>query len=288
MKRTLIVGYGFLGRQVADLADLAGDRVWATTRNAQKMRQMSGGPIQPLHLDWTDRRTLRGLPEVDRVLVSVSYDSRSPHSRYDSQVGGLRNLLQVLPPSTDVCYISTTGVYHQTDGRWVDETSPCHPNRMGGRVHLQAESLLHRMRPDSPWSVLRFSGIYGPGRVPRSADVIAGRPIALPSNGYLNLIHVTDGARAVVQNWDRHSGGLDRRRMYLISDDQPMHRSDFYRQIARQVGAAEPSFSTSPPAGASDRMRSDSDKRIWNRRMKSDLVSRLAFPTYREGLAAVL
>ncbi|TWU55347.1 SDR family oxidoreductase [Rubripirellula reticaptiva] len=281
-KRTLIVGHGFLGKRVAQLAVQSGDQVWATSRKKEKINEMSGTSVHPVRMDWTDRRTLVDLPQVDRVLVAVSYDASSGMSRFDSQVGGFANLLRVLPAETDVCYISTTGVYHQTDGRWVDETSPAWPSRAGGRVHLQAESLLHRMRPDSPWTILRFSGIYGPGRVPRSADVIAERPIPMPGDGHLNLIHVHDGAAAVMASWQPRS-----RRMYLVSDDKPVKRSAFYRQIAIQVGAAPPTF-TSPPADASPRMRSDSNKRIWNRRMKSDLVPRLKFPTYCEGLADLL
>ncbi|MGB7328291.1 MAG: SDR family oxidoreductase [Rubripirellula sp.] len=278
-KRTLIVGHGFLGKKVAQMAAESGDQVWATSRKKHKINAMRGTSVRPVQMDWTDRRTLSDLPKVDRVLVAVSYDASSGMSRYDSQVGGFANLLSVLPAETDVCYISTTGVYHQTDGRWVDETSPAWPSREGGRVHLQAESLLHRMRPSSPWTILRFSGIYGPGRVPRSADVIAGRPIPMPGDGHLNLIHVHDGAAAVIASWQPGS-----RRLYLVSDDKPVKRSDFYLQIAAQVGSAAPTF-TSPPPDASPRMRSDSNKRIWNRRLKSELLPRLTFPTYREGLA---
>ncbi len=282
MQRTLIVGHGYVGKEVARMAIELGDQVWATSRSPQKVRKMRGGPIEPLRVDWTDRRTLTGLPTVDRVLVAVSYDAGGGASRYDSQVRGFANLLGVLPLSTNICYISTTGVYHQTDGRWVDETSPTRPDREGGRVHLQAESLLHRTRPEAAWTILRFSGIYGPGRVPRAADVIAGRPIPMSGDGHLNLVHVHDGADAVIASWQSST-----RRLYLISDDQPMRRSDFYRQIARQVGADEPTF-VDPPSDASPRMRSDSDKRICNRRMKTDLVPRLKFPTYREGLADIL
>lgn len=291
MNRTLIVGYGFVGRRVAEMSVAAGDTVWATTRSKSKMPAIERSGVRPIRVDWTDRRTLAGLPEVDRVLVAVSYDPRSGQSRYDSQVGGLRNLLAVLGPAVDIVYISTTGVFHQSDGCWVDEQSPAWPTREGGRVHLQAESLLHRMRPTSPWTILRFAGIYGPGRVPRSADVIAGRPIAIPSSesatgGYLNLIHVDDGASAVIGAWEKSQRQLAPR-LYLVADDRPVPRVDFYGEIARLTRSPEPTF-VDPPADAPARMRSDADKRIWNRAMKRDLLPRMAFPTYVEGLRAVL
>lgn len=291
MSRTLIVGYGFVGRRVAQMSVAAGDTVWATTRSESKIAAMGREDVRPIRVDWTDRRTLADLPTIDRVLVAVSYDPRSGQSRYDSQVGGLRNLLGVLDPAVDIVYISTTGVFHQSDGRWVDEQSPAWPTREGGRVHLQAESLLHQTRPTSPWTVLRFAGIYGPGRVPRSADVIAGRPIAIPNadfatGGYLNLIHVDDGAAAVIGAWEKSQRQLAPR-LYLIADDRPVARVDFYREIARLTHSPDPTF-VDPPADAPARMRSDADKRICNRAMKRDLLPRLTFPTYREGLRAVL
>ena len=280
--RTLIFGAGYLGRRVAIQAANAGHFVWATTRTPRKANALSKSGLQPIVADWTDRRTLSAIPEVDQLLISVSYDRHSRQSRLDSQVGGLRNLLQVVPPHTRVCYISTTGVYHQTDGRWVDEHSTTRPNREGGRVHLMAEELLHRLRPRSPWTILRLAGIYGPDRVPRAADVIAGRPIRSPSAGFLNLIHVDDAVEAVFSTWHGRC-----QRCYVVADDQPVVRGEFYREIARQCRASEPRFAL-PDVDAPVRMRSESNKRVWNRRLKRDLVRRLRFPTYREGLADVL
>ena len=280
--QTLIFGCGYLGLRIASLVIREGNEVWATTRQTAKKRDLVSKGIRPIIADWTDRRTLAALPEVDRIVVCVSYDRQSNRSRLDSQVGGLRNLLQAISPKTTICYISTTGVYHQLGGQWVDEASPTHPTREGGRVHLMAEELLHRLRPNSDWTVLRLAGIYGPSRVPRAADVIAGRPITSPQDGFLNLIHVDDAAKTVRAAWQR-----PKQRTYVVSDDQPVLRGDFYQEIARQTGAATPRFAP-PTAGSSISMRSESNKRIWNRRMKRDLLSKLQFPTYREGLASIL
>ncbi|MFK8114209.1 MAG: NAD-dependent epimerase/dehydratase family protein [Rubripirellula sp.] len=280
--RILVFGCGYLGQRVAENAIIAGHQVFATTRSQAKANRLQDGGIEPILADWTDGRTLCRLPPADKILIAVAYDRHNRHSRYESQVGGLRQLLASIAPDAHVCYISTTGVYHQTDGSWVDECAPTFPNREGGRVHLQAESLLHRRRPNSPTTILRLSGIYGPGRVPRAADVIAGRPIASPATGFLNLIHVDDAAAAVASAWE-----TERRGLYVVSDDQPVIRGHFYQEIAKQTGAPEPHF-VSPNPGAPVRMRSDSNKRIWNRKFKRDLVARLRFPTYREGLASVL
>lgn len=280
--QTLIFGCGYLGRRIARLSIRDGNEVWATTRQTVKKRDLAGLGIRPILADWSDRRSLAALPEVDRIVVCVSYDRQSNLSRLDSQVGGLRNLLLAISPKTTICYVSTTGVYHQLGGQWVDEASPTHPAREGGRAHLMAEELLHRLRPHSEWTVLRLAGIYGPGRVPRAADVIAGRPIASPQDGFLNLIHVDDAAKAVRAAWQR-----PKQRLYVVSDDQPVLRGNFYEEIARQTGAAAPRF-VLPTAGSPVSMRSESNKRVWNRRMKRDLHSKLQFPTYREGLASIL
>jgi nucleoside-diphosphate-sugar epimerase len=299
----LVVGTGYLGQEVAKLAARQGAKVYATTRGRDRFDSLAKSGFHPIRLDWTDPATFRNLPLSQlpagfRVLVSVSYDPRNGPGRYDSQVGGLRNLLGLLPGDVRLCYISTTGVYHQTDGRWVDETSPTHPDRLGGRVHLQAEDLLHASRPFSRWNILRLAGIYGPGRVPRVADVLAGRPIVSPASGFLNLIHVHDAARAVMAAWrkmaepsadDRYAGhpiGIQSR-LYVVGDDSPVVRGDFYREIATQCNVAPPTFE-SPQSDAPVRQRSSSNKRVWNRKLRRELLSRLTFPDYRCGLADVL
>lgn len=280
--RTLVFGCGYLGQSVAKKAAFSGQKVWGSTRNADKATALRSEGIEPVIADWTDRGTLCDLPPVDQILVAVSYDRHSDQSRHDAQVGGLRNLLEVISPETHVCYISTTGVYHQTDGDWVDEDSPTQPTREAAQVHLQAEQLLQQLRPKSAWTILRLAGIYGPGRVPRSADVIAGRPIASPEDGFLNLIHVEDAARAVLAAWSQ-----SRRRLFVVSDDCPVRRGEFYREIARQCHSPAPTF-IAPADDAPVSMRSESNKRVRNHRMKHDLVAQLRFPTYREGLAGIL
>ena len=281
-RRTLVFGCGYLGSRVARGALAEGHQTWASTRNVAKSEFLRDLGVEPVIADWTDRRSLADLPEVDSVLISVSHDSTSRANRFDGQVGGLRNLLEAVSPQASICYISTTGVFHQTDGQWVDETSPARPSREGARAHLYAENQLRRLRPNSPWTILRLAGIYGPGRIPRVADVRQGRPIASQADGYLNLIHVEDAAAAVLASWSRAS-----ERLYLVADDQPVVRRDYYRFIADRCGAPEPRF-VDPGPDASARMRSDSNKRVWNRRMKRDLVKRLRFPTYRDGLAELL
>jgi len=284
---TLIVGCGYLGKRVAlaELRQFPGKTVYATTRSPEKAKQFAAQGISPIIADWTDRRTLAKLPNCDRVLVAVSYDRRGRLSRDESQVGGLSHLLDFVSPAADVCYISTTGVYHQTGGLWVDENSPARARGEGGLAHLRAESLLHKRRPHGRWTILRLAGIYGPGRIPRVADVIHGRPIEGPHGGYLNLIHVDDAADAVLAAWNCER----RERLYAVADDRPIIRRAFYEEIARLARVAAPVFTTQgndlPAAVLS--ARSASNKRIWNRRFRRDLMPRLTYRDYIAGLTAL-
>lgn len=299
--RLLIVGCGYLGLR---LGRQALDRNWSvagTTRNRQELLGKHG--IEPVTFDWNDSRDLNALGEtirsnsIDKIVVAVSHDRNSPHGRFASQVDGLSRLLLKIRQISEtdgseipqLVYISTTGVYHQTGGVWVDETSPTHPTRQGGRAHLHAEAKLRTHLPPSNWTILRLSGIYGPGRVPRAADVQAGRPIASPPSGHLNLIHVDDAAAACLAALDfpaRFPGRI-RSPLYVVSDDSPVVRREFYNEIARQTRSPEPTF-INPASDSGVRFRSETDKRIWNRRLKRDLMPQLSFPSYREGLRNVL
>ena len=124
-----------------------------------------------------DPASLADLPEVASVLFAVGYSRTSEASIHEVYVEGLRNVLDALPAATGpVVYISSTGVYAQKDGQWVDEDSECEPDREGGRACLAAEQCLVAHLRGAGATILRMAGLYGPGRLPRSADLIAGHP----------------------------------------------------------------------------------------------------------------
>src|SRR5438552_2269194 len=103
-------------------------------------------------------------------------------------VDGLRHVLDTLPVPGRFVYVSSTGVYGQTDGSWVDESSPTEPAEEAGRVVLEAERLLRERLPAAV--VLRFAGIYGPDRLLRGQAVRNGEPLVGDPEKWLNLIHV--------------------------------------------------------------------------------------------------
>jgi nucleoside-diphosphate-sugar epimerase len=165
----------------------------------------------------------------------------------------------------------------------VDEYSPCRPKRAGGAAHLAAEAVLRSHRPGGGSTILRLAGIYGPGRLPRFAEIRTGQLLEGADDGFLNLIHADDAAAAAVAALS----GPTREPIYVISDGSPVRRRDFYSELGRLVGA--PAMLPSGTAsGMVRRPRGENSKRVWNRRMRRDLLPRLAYPDYRCGLRQAL
>ena len=137
-------------------------------------------------------------------------------------VDGLANVLDALEGQGRFVHVSSTGVYAQRDGEAVDETAATEPASESGRVVLEAERLLRERRPGAV--VLRFAGIYGPGRLIREKDVRAGEALSGDPEQWLNLIHVEDGAAAVAAALERGRPGT----VCNVCDDRPVRRRDFY------------------------------------------------------------
>jgi len=268
--RRLVVGCGYLGAKVAQLWRDSGDEVYATTRGSQ-VDALSRAGLRPLRLDVTRRVAVGSLPAVDTVVFAVG---RSGARMADIHVTGFRSVLDALPRSTGrVIYVSSTGVYGQDTGEWVDEESVCEPTREGGRACLSAEQLLFSHDRGCDAVVVRLAGLYGSGRVPRQADVAAGRPITGSPDAYLNLIHVEDAAGAVVA---AAAPGPVTARMYNVSDGHPPTRGEYVALVATRLGLAPPRFEGGPGLG----------KRVRNDRVVRELGLRLKYPWCREGLAA--
>jgi nucleoside-diphosphate-sugar epimerase len=281
---TLIFGCGYLGRRVAGLWQASGREVFAVTRSEQRAQALAAAGIQPIVANLAASAELPIPQGVRTVLFAVGYDRQGGQSVHELYVGGFARALAALPHSVErFLYISSTGVYGQVTGSEVDEESPCQPTREGGQACLAAEELLRASRFADKAIVLRLAGIYGPGRIPRSQDLLAGKPIDAPASGWLNLIHVDDAVRIVLLAEERASAP----RLFVISDGQPAQRGDYYGELARLLGAPPPRF-TEPAADSPAAQRAASDKRVSPRRMFAELQPTLQYPSYREGLAAIV
>ena len=119
-------------------------------------------------------------------------------------------------------------------GGVVDESTPPNPTRDAGRVLVEAEAVLAD-HPAGPGTALRFAGLYGPGRLPRIADLRAGLPIAADPDSWLNLIHIDDAADVVC----RVAAAPSPRGLYVVADGHPVRRRDWYGTLATLTGSPE-------------------------------------------------
>jgi nucleoside-diphosphate-sugar epimerase len=283
----LIFGCGYLGERVATRWRGAGDDVAVVARRPERAVGFAARGYETIIADVTRPDTLRNLPLAETVLFAVGYDRLAGQSIEKVYAGGMQNVLAALPSKTGrIIYTSTTGVYGPAGGDWVDEHTPPDPRRDGGRASFAAEQALTSNRLGQCSVVLRLAGLYGPGRIPFVELLRAGLPIPAPTDGYLNLIHADDAASVVLA-----AAGLapfdDGPRIYCVSDGHPVVRGEYYRELARQIGATAPRF-TLPEPGSPKAMRAGSSRRVRNSQMLHGLGVKLAYPDYRAGLAATL
>lgn len=279
----LIIGCGYLGSRVADRWLSAGETVHVVTRSVSRADQFSGRGLKPIVARITDAASIPRLPAVDTVLFAVGFDRREELTIEQVYVGGLAN---TLPQLDNDClerfiYVSSTGVYGQTSGEWVDEASECQPATVGGRACLNAERRLTDSGLASKAIVLRLAGLYGPGRVPRRESILKGEAIASSPDGYLNLIHVDDAARIAA---DAHRLPVPSR--FVVADQQPVERRRYFEDMAELLGAPAPQF-VAPNAESGRDRRGASNKRVCNSKLLEALPFDLQFPTYKAGLEQI-
>ena len=282
----LIVGCGYLGCRVARhwLAGgvpLAMPVLVAVVRHAEQAEALASQGIQAMVADVTRPETLCQLPAAETVLFAVGYDPQGGRSRREVHVDGLRAVLDALSPKTGrVIFISSTSVFGESGGL-LDEQSPCRPTREAGRVLLAAEEVLKNHVLGDRSVILRLAGIYGPGRLPRLADLASGGPLGVPANSMVNLIHVDDAARVIIAA-ERHSRPS---RTYIVSDGHPVQRREYLSYLAQVSGLAPPQFREPIEGDESARSRGGY-KRVSNARMLAELGVQLVYPTYRDGLTS--
>jgi nucleoside-diphosphate-sugar epimerase len=263
---------------------MRGEEVWAVTRSAKRAEQLADDGIRPVVANVVSDSQL-SLPQgVQTILFAVGYDREAGQSLNTVYVQGLANALRHVPHSVRrLIYISSTGVYGQTRGAEVDEDSACEPLREGGQACLAAEQVLHASWLTDKSIVLRLAGLYGPGRIPRARELVSGQTIDAPQNGWLNLIHVDDAAEIVLAAEERARPP----RTYVVSDGHPVIRGDYYTELARLLGAPTPRF-VEAPSSAPASLRAQSDKRVNPKRLFAELAPVLKYPSYREGLTAIV
>ncbi len=289
-RRALILGFGYVGSRVGQMLVERGVEVWAVSRTKPAaMADIEGNGIHWYGADLTEPGTLAGLPGgFDDVLFSASSSRGTMEDYEDIYCRGLQHamdwLMQTKLPKRFV-YLSSTGVYGQDDGNWVDETMPTDPVSPTGKILVRAEQLLRERHETSgfPGMILRLSGIYGPGRGYALKRILKGDAvIELPGDRWVNMIHRDDAAMAVISALESGVPG----ETYNVTDNEPVQQRAFYEWLAKSSGQPAPPCVENDPSKPGKRRVTS--KRITNAKISKLSPFKLTYPTYREGYRSIL
>ena len=291
----LVIGCGYVGARVARRWRDQEASVGVVTRSRERASQFEEQGFSATVADVTLPESLDALPAAKVVLFSVGYDRSCNQDIHEVYANGVKNVVERMAQDVRcLIYVSTTGVYGSAEGNWVDEQTPCNPQRPGGQASWEAEQILAKSDFNERSIILRLAGIYGPGRIPYLKQLRNGDPLAVPAHGWLNLIHVDDATSTVVaasrwleQNVPSPEITGAGPHCFCVSDGNPVVRGDYYREVARQIGAEAPKF-VDPSDDLPATSRAASDKRVSNRKMREVLKIQLRYTNYRVGLASIL
>lgn len=282
--RVVILGCGYvgieLGRQLRDDHEVVGVR-----RSESGIAAIEAAGFQAVQADITDADALARVPDADAVVFAASSGGRDAEAAKTVYVGGQRTALDVFagrkqPPDRYI-YTSSTGVYGDHGGEWVDEQTPLEPTTAKTKMLAEAETvaLSGATERGIDGTVARLSGIYGPDRyrIERYLD----RPVV---EGYRNTIHRDDAAGAVAFLLETD---VARSEVVLVTDDEPTSRWAFADWLADQCGVSPPPKRTVAEAletadSELRRRRLLTDKRCSNAKLRK-MGYEFRYPTYRTG-----
>lgn len=293
MTTVAILGCGYvgleLGRQLQHRAAI--DRVVGVRRSDDGVEALADAGIEPVQGDLTDSETLRDVPQVDVVVFAASSGGRGAGAAREIYVEGQRTVLDFFGDRDDrpdrYVYTSSTGVYGNHDGDWVDEKTPVKPESERAQLLADAENVALDLgeRYGIDATVARFAGLYGPERY-RIKRYLEG-PV---TEGILNLTHQTDAAGAL--DFLIESGGA-RNETVLVVDNEPVSKWELADWLAEQFGRPSPPKQTLSERLDDDslsdgaRRRLESTKRCRNSKLRY-LGYELAYPTFRDGYRAAI
>lgn len=273
--RVLIAGCGDVGTELGLLLTGQGHEVWGLRRHPDSLPS----PIRPLAADLGDPETLRDLPAFDYVAYTAAADGHGEDAYRRAYVAGVRHLLAALPgPPRRFLFTSSTGVYGQTEGEWIDEGSATEPRSFTGTALLEGEGLV--LGAGFPTTVVRLAGIYGPGRTRLVRLVRSGEAKLSKQPSYTNRIHRDDCAGFLAHLIAMDVAGKAVDEVYVGVDDDPAERGEVLAWLADQLGVRRPLVEAEPS-------KRGQNKRCRNQKLRSTGYQ-LRFPSFREGYAAVL
>ena len=280
----LSLGHGYTAQALARRLLPLGWRVIGTFRREEAAQGLRAAGVEPLEWPGAGGSIAAALARATHVLSSIAPGpSGDPVlAAFGAEIAATRHL-------SWVGYLSSTAVYGDHGGGWVDEDTPPTPEDARGAARLAAEEGWRAVCAQGgvPFHVFRLAGIYGPGRTP-FARLRAGQARRLVKPGQVFCrIHVEDAAQALAASMaEPVPGGA----IWNLSDDEPAPPQDVTAHAAALIGVPPPPEEPFDPAALTPMAASfyASSRRVCNARVKRDLGIRLIHPDYRAGLAACL
>jgi nucleoside-diphosphate-sugar epimerase len=277
--RVAILGCGYVGTELGRQLTAADHDVVGVRRSDDGLDAIEAAGFDAVRADLTDRESLSAVPDADRLVYAASAGGRGADAARAAYVDGLRTVIETFgersSPPDRLVYTSSTGVYGDHDGDWVDESTTPTPATERQRVLLEAERIaLASDRIDG--TVVRFGGLYGPDRY--RLDYYLDGPV---TEGYLNSTHRDDAAGAVahVLETDRARGEV-----VLAVDDEPVSKWAFADWLADECERPRPPKQTVEERAASAEVgrRIRANKRCANDRLHQ-LGYELRYPAVWDG-----
>lgn len=278
MPRLFVFGLGYSALAIAGRVMCEGWTVAGTTRSLDNATRLKGLGIEPVLFDGTAPIDPKALAGTTHLLASIPPDPDDPALRHHA-----KDVAELVGLEWSG-YLSTTSVYGVTDGSTVDEEYPCDPSSARGQRRLKAERAWQAL--PLPAHVFRLSGIYGSGRSVFDTIRTGKAQRVIKPGQTFNRIHVDDIATVVRASMAKPSPG----RIYNLADDLPAPSADLVTYACEMLGCEPPPEIPFDAAVLSPMAREfwADNKRIDNSRIKAELGVKLAYPTYREGLDAIL
>jgi nucleoside-diphosphate-sugar epimerase len=284
-KKLFCFGYGYTAAALAAHLRLQGWDIAGTTTDPDKRAVMHDSGIDAYLFDHSHPicHPARAFDGVTHVLFSIPPEEGCDPA-FEQHAGDLLQLRGLEWAG----YLSTTGVYGNRDGAWVDEMSSCQPTSKRGEMRLRAEQQWRSLREtyDFPLHVFRLSGIYGPGRS-AIESVRAGTAQRIEKPGHeFNRIHLDDIVQTLAASIAQpHPGAI-----YNLADDQPAPSSDVIDFACALTGCEPPQSRPYQESEMAPIVRSfyADNKRVKNVRIKEELGVTLLHPDYKSGLSACL
>ncbi len=280
--RVAILGCGYVGLELGRRLVARGHEVVGVRRSAEGIEAIENAGFEPVRANVTAPEELSRVPDADALVFAASSGGRGAEAAREVYVHGLETVIghfaERADPPDRLLYASSTGVYGDHDGGWVNEETPTEATTEKTQVLREAEDVA--LGSPIAGTVVRFAGLYGPDRY-RLERYLEG-PV---TEGYLNMLHRDDAADTVRFLIEED---LARGEVVLAVDDEPVDKWEFADWLADQCSVAQPPKETTeerlsdPDLSEPARRRLETSKRCSNGKLR-EFGYEFSYPTFREG-----